>query len=233
MIAEARAPEGVVGEPRKLIVVVAGAGVDVNSGIKALLLYRLAECGGAVCHGSAVHGAGACIGVGNTLPVAEHGKVKLRVAYEIERIQRLLTGFLGVYRLREEIHADLESRCLCSCKVCGKVIVGVHFAVFTIVPAARSYYRKANAAVIHLLPVDIALILRDIDAEHGLILRPRVHGSAAFVHCKLLGLERVHRNTVLRCYPNIILSVKYLYLPVVGVVLYAHITLIYLDNEHH
>ena len=156
-------------------------------------------------------------------PVEEHRQIELTVAEQVEHEFRLGFGLVLAYRLREEIRAHTKSGRLCAFDIFNEVVVGIQLAA-AVVHAACADDGKAHAAVVDLLPVDIALIRRNVNAAAGLVFASGVGQVSACVVDKLALVKIVERNAVLGSYPHIIVAVEYLDHAVVRVCLTRGLT---------
>ena len=203
------APEGVVLKLRKVIAVVAGIIIYVHAGIEACRLYRLAELHGTGRECFVIQPVRARGVSGYAFPIEKHRQIELAVAEQVEHEFRFGFGLVLAYRLREEICAHTKSGRLCAFNVLDEIIVGIQLAA-SVVHAAYANDGKAHAAVVNLLPVDIALIRRNVNAAAGLVFAPGVGQVSACVVNKLSLVKIVERNAVLRSYPHIVVAVEHL-----------------------
>ena len=192
--------------------------IHIYSGPEARGLHLLAEGHGALRQRFIVQRMCARIGVYDPLPVEKHRQVKLSVPDELQHIPCLLTGFLHAYCLGKEIRSHPEPGRARPLKVFEELIVAVKLAA-AVIPAADAKHREAHAAVIHGLPVDIALKLRNVNAAAGLVFAADIGEVSLGVRGEIVLFKGVFRDVLLRHDPDVALAVEYLHHAVVGIVL--------------
>ena len=161
---------------------------------------------------------GARVGVNDPLPVEKHRQIKLSVPDKLQRIPGFLARFLDAYCLGKEIRSHAESGGSRLLKVFDESIIAVKLSA-SVVPAADAHHRESHAAVIHGLPVDIALKLRNVNAAAGLVFTADIGEVSLGVFGEIVLFEGVFRDVLLRHDPYIAFAVEHLDHTVVRIVL--------------
>ena len=160
--------------------------VEVDAGSVARVLDHLAEDqgGGGQLLVEDVLGARLL----QRLPVEGYGHRDLVVLDEVEDEQRLLRALYGARGLGEEVDADVEPRVDGALHVLLELLVHEELALGGAAVAA-AYHGELDAGVRHGLPVDVALVEGDVDAEPGLVEVAGVDGDAVLAGLEVVGGE--------------------------------------------
>ena len=158
-------PEGVFRQLLQVQQVPGHMGIEVDHGLMAVLLDDLAEGFGAFRQGLPVHGAGAGV-TADPLPVVDHGQVQAFALEEIQAPSGLLGGLLRGDGLGVEVDAHVEACGLGAGQIFPGAVVGLDPA-HAVAPVADADEGKVEACGADLLPIDLALVLADVDATSG------------------------------------------------------------------
>ena len=156
--------------------------VEVDAGGVARVLYHLAEDKGGGGELLVVYVLGA--GVLKRLPVEGDGHGDVVVLDKVEDEEGLLGGLYGAHGLGEEVDAHVEPGVYGALHVLLELLVHEELALGGAAVAA-AYHGKLYARVRDGLPVDVALVEGDVDAEARLVDVAGVDGDAVLACFKI------------------------------------------------
>ena len=186
-------PEFVVGELAQYVFPVAEILREIDHRIIPGVLDGAAERFGALAEHGARNGICARVAPADDLPVEHDRERDLVRANRVEHEGGFLGGFLGVDRLRIEVNADLQPGGGRPGDVLFKVFVRIDLAGGR-AAVADADHRKVDAVGGDLFPVNVVLVLGNIDA--GEIFPAGILHPAPAVGRKAVRRPGEHRKAV-------------------------------------
>ena len=169
-------PDGVLAQGVQVHPLAEPGGGSVHAGLVTQILDFLTEGDGAlgaILLAQAIGTAGA-VGRGGSLGIIIDGVVQLAAVQHPIAALCFLAGLVLGHRLGEEIHAHLQARVAGVGEVLFKHGVLHQRAAGTVAAVADADDHKVHARLLHLVPVDVALVLGHVDAEVHILLHHAV-----------------------------------------------------------